>query len=85
MPPGVLEVPLCPPSPIAPYHHHSSCCNSPPVHIQPLGKRQLLESTHKCLNLAIVLGLLILPKAEAEKDASPEWEQMTNQVIGFVG
>lgn len=35
----------------------------------------MLGSAHKGLNLEIVLGLLIFPKPEAEKDVSHGWEQ----------
>lgn len=41
----------------------------------------MFGGAHKSLNLEIVLGLLTLPKPEAEEDAIPEWERSREIVI----
>lgn len=49
------------------YHFTASGCNSPPVHTQASGKRQLIGGVHKGLNFEVVLGLLILPNERQRK------------------
>ena len=46
-----------------------------PSILRPQGRDAVAWSALEGLNLEIVLGLLILPEPEAEKDVSPGWEQ----------